>query len=97
MAVDDDVDLVARQHAQVYPAAYRLRRAEQDVGHCGSNRRTYPAIGQAALQAGQDEVLVVVIDAHVGAVHQLNHGGVDAVRVDAQLGPQRLPFFRGQL
>ena len=41
-------------------------------------------------------MLVVVIDPHVGAVHQFHHRRVDAVGADVQLVPQCLAFFRGQ-
>ena len=42
-------------------------------------------------------MLVVVIDPHVGAVHQFHYRRVDAVGADVQLVPQCLAFFRGQL
>ena len=44
-----------------------------------------------------NQVAVVVVDAHVGAVHQFHHGGVDAIGADTQLFPYRLALLRRQL
>ena len=76
--MDDDVDLILGEHTQINPAANRFGSAEQDVGDGGGDHRSHPAIGQAALESAHDQVTIVMVNAHGGAVHQFDHRGIDS-------------------
>ena len=85
MAVDDDVDVVFFQDAQVDLAGHRRRAAEHDVLQVGGDHGAAPAVGQGAAGALLDEVVVVLVHAHVGAVHQFDDLDVAAPGHDARL------------
>ena len=46
MAVNDDVDLVVFEHAQVYLAQHRRGCAEEDILKLGGNHTAAPTVGQ---------------------------------------------------
>ncbi len=95
VAVDDDVDLVVLQHAQVGHRLQRGGRAEQDVGDVGGQHRAAPAVGQRSAHGVVQDVLRVQVDALVGAVQRLDHLAVDAAGHDAQLAPDLLALLGG--
>ena len=94
MAVDDDVDLVIHQAAQVDLAHLGAGGAEQDVGDVGGPHRAAPAVGQRSAHRGGQDVAGVLVVAHVRAVQDLDHLAVDAARGHALLLPNRLAFGR---
>ena len=80
VAVDEDVDLVLGEHAEVRLAADRLRRAVEDVLQVGREHRAAPAAGERALDRAVEQRLVVLVGAGVRAVHRLDDLAVDAAR-----------------
>ena len=92
VAVDDDVDLVGLEHAEVDLGRQRRRRAEEDVADVGAQHRAAPAVGQGAAERRLEDVLGVEVDALVRAVHDLDDLAVDGARGDAQLAPLGLPL-----
>ena len=97
MAVDDDVDLVFLEHPQVHFGPQGRRGAEQDVLQFGGDHRAAPAIGQRSATSMENDVPVVLIHAHVGAMHHLHDLTVNTPGDDAQLPPQFLSLFRSPL
>ena len=93
MAVDDDVDVVFLQHAQVDLAGHRHRHAEQDVLQVGGDHGAAPAVGQGGAGALLDDVVVFLVHAHVGAVHQFDDLDVVAPGHHPQLAPDFLAFL----
>ena len=93
VAVDDDVDLVRLEHAQVDLGDHRAWRAEEDVRDVGRQHAAAPAVGQGGAQGCAQDVLGVLVVAHVGAVQDLDHLAVDAARRDAQLAPDLLALL----
>jgi hypothetical protein len=85
MAVHDDVDVVLFHDAQVGLGLERVGCAEQDVLQVGGQHGTAPAVGQRSPGALFDEVFVVLVDAHVGAVHDLDDFTVDIARFARQI------------
>ena len=55
-------------------------RAEEDVRDHRGDPRAAPAVGQRGAEGVQQEVAVVVVDAHVRAVQALDDHAVDALR-----------------
>ena len=101
VAVDDDVDLVVLEHAQVDLRNQRAGRAEKNVRQIGGDHGAAPAVGEGAAHGLVEDVLGVLVVAHVGAVEHLHHLAVDAPRRDLQLLPQlvtlrRRPLEKGQ-
>ena len=94
MAVDDDVDVIFLQDAQVDLAGHRHRHAEQDVLQVGGDHGAAPAVGQGGAGALLDDVVVFLVHAHVGAVHQFHDLDVAAPGHHA-LGPPDLLAFLG--
>ena len=92
--MDHHIDFVFFQNAQVDLAQNRHGIPEHDVLKVRRDHRAAPAVGQRATGRRQQETLVILIDAHVGAMHQLHHLAVDAPRHDPQLPPDLLPFGR---
>ena len=94
VAVDDDVDLVGLEDAEVHLGGQRRGRAEEDVADVGREHRAAPAVGERAAQRRLEDVLGVEVDAHVGAVHDLDDLAVDGARRQAELLPERLALRR---
>ena len=94
VAVDDDVDLVLHQAAQVDLAHLGAGGAEEDVGDVGGPHRAAPAVGQRGAHRGGEDVAGVLVVAHVRAVQDLDHLAVNAARGHALLLPDRLAFGR---
>ena len=83
VAVDDHVDHIVLQHAQVGLAQDRGRGAKQDVGDIGGDHAAAPAIGQGGADGVVQDVLRVLVVADMGAVQRFDHFAVDAARHDA--------------
>lgn len=102
VAVDDDVHLVFLEHPHVHLGLQGLGRAKEDVADLGGHHGAAPAVGQGGAADLLDEVLVVLVHAHVGAVHQLHHlahgpAGDDALVAPHLLGLGRRPLHKGYL
>ena len=97
MAVDDDVDVVFFQDPQVDLAGHRHRAAEEDVLEVRADHGAAPAVGQGGAGALLDEVVVVLVHAHVGAVHELHDLDVAAPGHDALFPPDLLALLGGPL
>jgi hypothetical protein len=82
VAVDDDVDLLFFEAAQVDLADLRAGGAEEDVGDISGPHGAAPAVGQGRADGGKHDVRGVLVVAHVGAVQHLDHLAVDAARGD---------------
>ena len=94
VAVDDDVDLVVLQAAQVDLAHLGAGGAEQDVGDVGGPHRAAPAVGQRGADGGGEDVAGVLVVAHVRAVQDFDDLAVDAARGHALLLPDLLALGR---
>ena len=92
VAVDDDVDLIRLEHAEVDLGRQRRRRAEEDVADVGAQHGAAPAVGQRAAERRLEDVLGVQVHTLVGAVHDLDDLTVDGARGNAQLAPLGLPL-----
>jgi hypothetical protein len=75
----------------------RLQRAEEDVGDVGRDHRPAPAVGEPGAQTLQQQVVGVVVDADVRAVHHLDDLAVDAARHDPPLPPALEGLLGGAL
>jgi len=73
MTVHHHVDVVFFEHAQVDLAGHRGGAAEHDVLEVGGDHGAGPAVGQGTAGGLFDQVVVVLVHPHVGAVHQLPH------------------------
>jgi hypothetical protein len=85
MAVDDDVDVVFLHDAQVGFGLQRIGGAEEHVLQVGGQHGAAPAVGHGGAGALFDQVFVVLVHAHVGAVHDFDDFAVDVAR--------KTPFF----
>ena len=97
MAVHDDIDVIFFQDAQVDLTGHRHRHAEHDVLQIGGDHGAAPAVGQGAAGALLDDVVVFLVHAHVGAVHQFHDLDVAAPGHHALLPPDLLAFLGGPL
>jgi hypothetical protein len=70
--VDDDVNVVLFEHPHVHFDRHRCRNAEENVRDLGGDHGAAPPVGQCRTAALFGDVDVVLVDAHVGAVHQLH-------------------------
>ena len=93
--VHEDVDLVLAEHAEVDLGPNGLGRAEEDVLQVGGDHRSTPAVRQRGAHAPEDDGLVVGVDTHVGAMHDVDDLAVDAPGGDVQLLPV-LPLLLGR-
>ena len=94
VAVDDDVHLVFLEDAQVKGAEHGHGRAEHDVLKVRRYHGAAPAVREGAAGRLEHEVLVVLVDSHVGAVHDLDDFAVYAPGDDAVFAPDLLSFQR---
>ena len=85
VAVDDHVDHIVLQHAQVGLPQDRGRCAKQDIGNIGGDHAAAPAIGQGGADGVLQDMLRVLVVADVGAVQRFHHFAVDAARDDARV------------
>ena len=92
--VQEDVDLIIAEDAEVDVGPDGCGRAEEDVLQVGGDHRAAPAVCERTAHAAQDHGLVVGIDTHVGAMHDVDDLAVDAPGVDLQLLPV-LDLLRG--
>ena len=90
MAVDHHVHLVFLKHAEIETAEGGNRGAKHDILKIGRYHGAAPAVCEGTTGRLEHEVLVVLVDAHVGAVHDLHDFAVDAPGDDAQLPPDPL-------
>src|SRR3989304_4820698 len=74
------------------PAASAM--ASASTGSCPCTTM-FPWCGPGAADAGQDQAAVVVVHAHVGAVHDVHDLAVDAAGDDAEFAPGLLLLGRG--
>jgi hypothetical protein len=77
VAVHDDVDVVFLHDAQVGLGLQRIGGAEEHVLQVGGQHGAAPAVGQGGAGALLHQVFVVLVHAHVGAVHDLDDFAVD--------------------
>ena len=83
MAVDDDIDVLGLEHAQVDLSHHRPRGAEKDVLQFGGDHAATPTVGQSGPGPLPEDVVGVSIHTDVGAVHDLHDLAVDAPGHDA--------------
>ena len=100
--VNDDVDLVFLQTAHVHIHRHRGRRPEENIGNLGGHHGAAPAVGQSGAAALLGDILVVLVHAHVGAVHEfhdLPHGppGHDTLFAPGFKGLGRNPLGKRNL
>ena len=93
MAMHGDVDLSSRKHAQINDGPLGHRRAEHDVGQLGGKHGGAPAVSQGAARGLEHDVMVLLIHAHVGAVHHLHHLAVNAARLHARVSSRSPAAF----
>ena len=87
MPVNNNVDLIFFHDAQIGFGLQRKGRAEHDILQIGGHHRTAPTVGQRSSGALFNDVFVVLINAHMGAMHDLHNFTVDVARQHAQLLP----------
>ena len=69
MAMHDNVYFLLFQHAEIGAAAQRFRSSEHDIGNFGRDAGAAPAVGQRGFKRHIQQIAVVMVHAHVGAVH----------------------------
>ena len=94
VAVDDDVDLLLFQAAEVDLTDLGAGGAEEDVGDVGRPHGAAPAVGQRGADRCQQDVAGVLVVAHVRAVEDFHDLAVDAARGHALFLPDRLALGR---
>jgi len=93
--VEDDVDHVLLDYAQVgLPQDWR-GRAEQDVRDIGGNHRATPAVGQSCAYRVVQNMLGLLVIADVRAVECLDHLTIHTAGPDLLIAPELLSFLRG--
>jgi len=97
VAVDDDVDVIFLQDAEVGFGLQRRWSAEHDVLQVGGQHGAAPPVGQRSPGALLDDVFVVLVHPHVGAVHDIDHLAVDVAGHHPGLFPLLLQRLRGPL
>jgi hypothetical protein len=80
VAVDDDVDMVFFHDAQVGFGLQRIGGAEKHVLQVRGQHGAAPAVRQGGAGALLHQVFVVLVHAHVGAVHDFDDFTVDIAR-----------------
>jgi len=95
VAMNGDVDLVHLQDPEIDGGPARHRGAEHDIGQFSGKHRGAPAVGKRGARGLEHDVLVFLVNPHVGAVHHLHHLTVNAAGGDAQFLPDGLAFLRG--
>ena len=93
--MDDDVDHVLFQHAQVGLGVVGHGGAEEDVAEFGAGHGAAPAVGQAGAQALAHQGFRVGGVAHVGHVHGGGDLPVHGAGGDAFPLPDLLPLLGG--
>ncbi len=93
MAVENDIDLIGFNNAQITSAFNRLRGAEKHVGQLGGPHGAAPAVAQGSAQAVQSQIDIVGVDSHMSAVHAFHYFPVNAPGSDTQFGPQVFSFL----
>ena len=77
MAMNDDVDMVFFHDAEVGFGLQRVGCAEKNVLKIRGQHGTAPAIGKGCSGALFDQVFIILIHAHMGAVHDFHDFPVD--------------------
>ncbi|OPY00686.1 MAG: hypothetical protein A4E61_01902 [Syntrophorhabdus sp. PtaB.Bin184] len=90
MTVDHDIDVVLLQDTEIDGTKHRDRGAEHDVLELRGYHRTAPAISDRRTRGLLEDVPVVLIDTHVGPVHDLHYLAVYAARQDPEFPPDLL-------
>ena len=89
MAVDDDVDMVFLHDPEIRLGLQRIRRSEKNILKVGGQHGTAPAVGNGCTGPLLDEVFIILVNAHVGPVHDLHNLSVDVSWNNTGF----LPFF----
>ena len=87
MAMHDDVDVVGFHNAQIGFSLQGVGGAKQDILQVGGEHGAPPTIGQRSPGALFDDVFVILVHPHMGAVHNLHDFAVDIAGLDTILGP----------
>ncbi|MBA7626548.1 hypothetical protein ES703_34000 [subsurface metagenome] len=90
VTVNDNIHLILFEHTQVYLTEYRCRSAEHNILELSGQHAASPAIGQGGSCPLKEQVLVVLVNPHVGAVHRLDHFPVYTPWGNPQPPPQFL-------
>lgn len=78
VAVDDHVDALLLEHAEVRVHRGDLRRAQQDVLDLGGDERAAPAVGERAAHRLRDEREGIGVAAEARAMQDVHRLGIDA-------------------
>ena len=95
MAVDDNVDLILLEHTQVDLRNQRARRAKEDIRDVRCQHGTAPTVREGAAHGLVQDVLGVLVVAHVGAVEHFDHLAIDTAGGKVQFLPQLVALLRG--
>lgn len=94
MAVDDHIDHIRLQHAQVGFGADRSRGAEEDVSKVGGQHGAAPPVGQRTPHCLIQQVFGVLVVARMGPVEYFDDFPVDGPWGDPEVLPDFLAFCR---
>ena len=94
MAVNDQIDLIFLQHAEVDLCAERDRCSEQDVLQLGRDHGTAPAVCKGRSRCLSNQVFVFLIDTDTCAVEHLDDFAIDATWHDPPVAPALLALLR---
>ena len=97
VAVDDDVDGILAEDAEVRPRAARNGCAEENILKFGADHGSAPTVAEGTATCLGQDALVVLIHADVGAMEHLADLPVNRARRDAGLLPDLLPRLGGAL
>ena len=95
VAVQQDVDLVGFEDAQVDVGQAGRGHAEHDVGQFGGDHGAAPAVAEGGAAGLQQDVDPIVVHTHVGAMQHFYVFAVNAARVSAGFIPDSLAGFGG--
>ena len=80
MAMDDYIDRIFPEHAEVGVAPHRRGSAEEDIRNLRGDARPAPAVGKGRAKGLEEDVPVIVVHAHMRAVERFDDHPVNAER-----------------
>ena len=78
MAMDDDIDRIFPEHAEVGLAPHGRGSAEEDIRNLCGDTRPAPAVGQGRAEGLEKDIPVIMIHAHMRAVERFDDHPVNA-------------------
>src|SRR4030042_4458488 len=97
MSVNNNVDFIFFEYSKACLCFHRPWGTEKDIRNIRRDHRAAPAIAERNFQSAQKEIVRIMVNSHVGAVHSLCCLSINASRDYAPLFPSLLSLLRCSL